>query len=232
MHQKMHTCLARRSGSEYLRGESGAQRSSFDLPHLRGLPCEAWINLTVPIIKGGYANLSHVLFFETSPCCCFGSIFRLWIWLMQGQDIHSHQGSEGKHYVRGMQSHKFSASLWVFLGRHSGLGWGMRRPAELPGAYHCVPPMLGELSRVLTLACTKSRTFLAESSPEHPQSASNAPLPQAAVLSTPVVLCLLAVSMPAVAWCQPTALFNVRPLSCPIDSEAYQEDVPHQGGLC
>lgn len=96
---------------------------------------------------------------------------------MRGQDIHGHQGNEGKHFVRGMLSHKFSACLWVFLSRHSGLGWGMRRPAELPGAYHCAPTRLGELSRVLTLARTKSSTFLAESSPEHPQSASNAPLP-------------------------------------------------------
>lgn len=54
---------------------------------------------------------------------------------MQGQDIHSHEGSEGKHYVREMLSHKeLSACLWVFLGRHSGLCWGMRNQLGFLGS--------------------------------------------------------------------------------------------------
>lgn len=57
------------------------------------------------------------------------------MWLMQGQGTYSYQGSEGKHCMRGMLSHKeLSACLWVFLGGDSGLGWGMRRSAGHPGS--------------------------------------------------------------------------------------------------
>lgn len=95
------------------------------------------------------------------------------------------------------------------------------------------------------------------SSPEHPQSANNTPVPQAAVLASLLVLGLVAcllpstnplptwlflccliqfwrthVSMPSVIWCQPTVLFNAGALPCPTDSKAHQEDVSCQGGLC
>jgi len=156
MHQQMHTCLARRSGGEYLRGKSGEQGGSFDLPRLRGLPGEAWINLTVPVIKGGYANLSHVFSHKISPCCCLRSVFRQWSWLEWGQRSHSRQGSEGKRHGRGMLIHEeLTACLWVFLGRHRGLGWDMRRPVRLLGVCQSAPAMLGELSCVPT----KSSTF-------------------------------------------------------------------------
>lgn len=67
-------CLARRSGSEYLRGESGRQRGSFDLPHLRGLPCEAWISLKVPIIKGVMPTCL-MFYFSKSPLVAALGVF-------------------------------------------------------------------------------------------------------------------------------------------------------------
>lgn len=160
----MHTCLARRSGGEYLRGELGGQGGSFDLPRVRGLPCEAWINLTAPVVKGGavYANLFHVFSYKISPRCCLWSVFRQWTWLGQVQRSRSRQGSAGKPPRRGMLiPEELTACLRVFLGRHSGLGWDMRRPAGRLGVYQSAPAVLGELSCVPTLVPTKSSTFLA-----------------------------------------------------------------------
>lgn len=40
----------------------GGQGGSFDLPRARGLPCEAWINLTAPIVKGGGGVPTRLMF--------------------------------------------------------------------------------------------------------------------------------------------------------------------------
>lgn len=66
------------------------------------------------------------------------------------------EGAREKWHRMGMLIHEMlTACLWVFLGRHSGLSWDIRRPDGLLGINQSAPAMLGELF------CdpTKSSTF-------------------------------------------------------------------------
>lgn len=214
------------------------------------LPCEAWINLTMPIIKEGLCQ--PVSCFSLTKCpfvAASGAFSGRRPGRSRAIAATAVEGVREKWHRMGMLIHEMlTACLWVFLGRHSGLSWDIRRLDGLLGVNQSAPAMLGELSCDLPRAASSKRWYctcapgcsFGFSSVPQPYLCSfvhlfiRSLLPSTNLLHAWLCYCCLIwfwrthVSTLSVTLSQPIALLSVVSLPCPIHSKVRQEDIPNQ----